>query len=99
MTQKVSLEEDYTYKGNRNKDHGNYVKEMMIQNQEPESSGKAKDLKERLFKYNSNEKDFEDSDDDSRTDEKNPFSFKKFITNPSTRPIVSVADDIGLENV
>ena len=57
MTQKVSLEEDYTYKGNRNKDHGNYVKEMMIQNQEPESSGKAKDLKERLFKYNSNEKE------------------------------------------
>jgi hypothetical protein len=49
LTQKASIEDDYTYKGNKNKGHENYVKEIMIQNQEPTSGVNAKELKERLF--------------------------------------------------
>jgi hypothetical protein len=63
LTQKASIEDDYTYKGNKNKGHENYVKEIMIQNQEPTSGVNAKELKERLFKYNSNEKETPLDDD------------------------------------
>ena len=32
MTRKRSTGDDYTYKGNRNLDHENYVKHILIQN-------------------------------------------------------------------